>query len=237
MLGAMKPVITKLKWENNDEADADMQFRLTYEGKLLGASRSNTRAAHKHDIRKVFHKQLKRLWEIAPHFGPDPGPELLETGGGQRPPAVTKEELAEKFDRSGYNFVPLVTEELSLRCDISILFLRPDPPGSVLNSGDIDNRIKTLFDALRMPGNKDEFGNYREPTEDEKPFFCLLEDDKLITSVAVETDLLLDPVSNVKIASEDKLDQNDSNNKNDARLVITVKISPIRLSLYNIHLG
>jgi hypothetical protein len=35
-----------------------MEFRLTYEGLLLGASRNNTRASHKHEIRRVLHHQL-----------------------------------------------------------------------------------------------------------------------------------------------------------------------------------
>ena len=37
-----------------------MKFRLTYEGRLLG----NGRAQHKHKIRRAFHPQLKRLWEV-----------------------------------------------------------------------------------------------------------------------------------------------------------------------------
>lgn len=41
--------------------DSAMEFRLIYDGQLLGASRNNTRSEHKHDIRRVFHAQLKRL--------------------------------------------------------------------------------------------------------------------------------------------------------------------------------
>ena len=43
-----------------------MQFHLTYEGLLLGSSRDNTRPDHKHEIRRVFHRQLRRLWEGHP---------------------------------------------------------------------------------------------------------------------------------------------------------------------------
>jgi hypothetical protein len=45
-----------------------MEFRLTYEGKLMGASRNNMRASHKHELRRVFHKQLLRLWQIQPYL-------------------------------------------------------------------------------------------------------------------------------------------------------------------------
>jgi 1,2-phenylacetyl-CoA epoxidase catalytic subunit len=40
-----------------------MIFRLTYEGILLGASRQDTRARHKHEIRRKFHPQLRQLWQ------------------------------------------------------------------------------------------------------------------------------------------------------------------------------
>ena len=54
--------------------------------------------------------------------------------------------------------------------------------------GDIDNRIKTLFDALKVPSKADLDVERPESTE---PFFCLLEDDALITNFSVETDRLL----------------------------------------------
>src|ERR1700722_19568889 len=43
-----------------------MQFRLLYSGRLLGASRTNTRASLKQEIRLEFHPQLKRLWTTNP---------------------------------------------------------------------------------------------------------------------------------------------------------------------------
>jgi hypothetical protein len=45
-----------------------MKFRLTYEGELRATQRDpegtqrNPLAVHKHDIRRVFHSQLKQLW-------------------------------------------------------------------------------------------------------------------------------------------------------------------------------
>ncbi len=43
-----------------------MQFRLAYEGILLGASKNNPRAKHKHELRRVFQKQLSRLQKLHP---------------------------------------------------------------------------------------------------------------------------------------------------------------------------
>jgi hypothetical protein len=122
--------------------------------------------------------------------------------------------LAERYERFGYRFVPLVRRDLSLICGIDILFLRPDQPGDVLKSGDIDNRLKTLFDALQMPRDKSQLpANAAAPGDDETPFFCLLEDDSVITKLSVETDLLLQPTG-------ERFDVND------ARLVITVRLRP-----------
>jgi hypothetical protein len=62
------------------------------------------------------------------------------------------------------------------------------------------------------------------PSEDEKPFYVLLEDDKLISRLTVETDTLLKPIGNEM-------------NKSDARLIITVKLRPAHLSWDNVAFG
>lgn len=130
------------------------------------------------------------------------------------------ERLAENFNGNGYHFAPLVTTELALFCGLDILFLRPDPPGSLIKSGDIDNRLKTLFDALRMPVGAQETGS-DAPTNGEDPFFVLMEDDRLVSKIALETDMLLQPVGDVP-------------NPNDCRLVITVNIRPISTNVHNL---
>lgn len=202
-----------------------MQFRLTYEGLLKGASKNDTRAEHKHDIRREFHPQLERLWAIRKYLGRDKEPlpqvRIMINGDRDRPPKPDKvQTLAEKFKRGKYRFVPLVTKELSLTCGLSILFLRPDYPGGVVRSGDIDNRLKTLFDALRVP-TVEEIKNSADPSDHEDPFYCLLEDDELITRVSVETDVLLQPTG-------------EQQNPNDARLILTVDVKPSELTWGNI---
>jgi hypothetical protein len=109
-----------------------------------------------------------------------------------KPPS--RDALAQRYSLYGYNFVPLVTRDLCLICGIDVLFLRPDPPGAVLRSGDIDNRIKTLLDSLRLPDANEDYIN-NTPLVGETSFYCLLEDDKLITSLSVETDQLLERTS------------------------------------------
>lgn len=195
-----------------------MEFKLTYEGQLLGASRDNTRAKHKHDIRRKFHPQLRRLWEIAPALTQR---EYLSNENFKSERTPYKEWLPNQFQRCGYRFCPLITDSLFLRCNLQILFLRADPPGSIIKSGDLDNRLKTLFDALRMPKDAGELGGYSTPLPDEDPFFCLLEDDRAISNLSVETATLLEP-------SGDHFDVND------ARLVISVKLWAWRVVPNNI---
>ncbi|HZO42622.1 MAG TPA: hypothetical protein VFE97_25630 [Methylomirabilota bacterium] len=49
-------------------------------------------------------------------------------------------------------FVPLISQRAGLIVELDVLFLRPQLPGAVVSSGgDLDNRIKTLLDALRIP--------------------------------------------------------------------------------------
>ena len=83
-------------------------------------------------------------------------------------------------------------ENDGLGCSLDITFLRRDNPGGPIESGgDLDNRIKVLFDGLRIPRTCSEV--VAQPEQDEDPFFCLLEDDQLITDITVRTDKLLAP--------------------------------------------
>jgi hypothetical protein len=209
-----------------------MEFRLTYQGPLYATQRDavgnqpSAKPEHKHAIRKEFHGQLKRLWEITPFLKTGqrsgPGTYLLEQGGDETP-VYDQQTLSERHSLYGFNFVPLVTHELNLVCSLDILFLRPDKPGGVVWAGDIDNRLKTLFDSLRIPVAGERYDN-RIPETDEQPFFCLLEEDSLITKVAVETDQLLQFVG-------------QNRDMADVRLVITVRLRPYELHLGNMQFG
>lgn len=193
-----------LKWDPYDEPGEDsVEFRLTYQGLLLGSGNKKPRPEHKHEIRRVFHRQIRRQWEY--HRA------LASMGREQTNAGTLIEARANLNARHGYRFVPLVTQGAELLCALDILFLRPGVHGGVIHqNGDIDNKLKTLFDAMQIPVDG---SGLTPPADDEDPFFCLLQDDRLITHVSVETDNLLEPVS----APE---------NTNDARLVITVRLSP-----------
>jgi hypothetical protein len=197
-----------------------MEFRLLYDGPLLATSRTDKRNQHKHDVRRVFHKQLRRLWETNPYLKIRASRVTTAKGGSIPETTYDLEKIADNFRIGAFRCVPLVTSELELACGLDILFLRYDQPGKTLiQSGDIDNRLKTLLDALRRPQTVEEACG--SPEADENPLFCLLEDDSLITNLAVTTDLLLDPGRDL----------------NDVRLIITVKIRIISVSFHNLDFG
>ena len=184
-----------------------LEFRLIYDGALLGASGSNTRTQHKHDVRKALHSQLFDLW--AKNHSLNAWELNNEQNIRERACIV----LANRFVLNGIRFVPLSWDGLGVACKLDILMLRPDQPGQTLmQSGDIDNRLKTLLDALRIP----KVGEYCPVEDTPNPFFCLLEDDSLINHLSVTTDFLL-----------------GANNVNDVRMIVTVNMWPIRSMLHN----
>ena len=82
--------------------------------------------------------------------------------------------MKETFHKDEFCWKPIVTENNGLICKLDILMLRKGPPGKTLY--DIDNRLKTIFDALRMAQNSQELGHStsagkQEPESEERPFY------------------------------------------------------------------
>jgi hypothetical protein len=171
-----------------------MEFILVYDGDLLRSSGNTSRRTwEKHSIRRHLHEQLKRLWETHPALKTYAAKTVEMGENGERilgKPFL--ENLAHGYSRAGIGFIPLMTEQNGLVCKLDILLLRPEGPGQIMNSaGDIDNRIKTLVDALRIPSDGGEIKKRQDDDPDPNPMYCLLQDDKLITSLKVETERLL----------------------------------------------
>ncbi|MCK6427293.1 MAG: hypothetical protein L6Q75_19735 [Burkholderiaceae bacterium] len=164
-----------------------MEFRLVYEGPLHG---QGAKSPHKWAIRRALHPQLQRLWQEQPLR------EVASTLLAFPPQAGKPSVIVEK---DGLRFAPLVTQRLNLYAEVSVLLFRQQQRGALIsNGGDIDNRLKTLLDGLRLPRGANEgrqdrpAGREPEPPE---PFFCLLEDDSLVTKVTVESEQFLRPAA------------------------------------------
>lgn len=216
-----------------------MRFRLYYEGPLRATQgepfgdQKNPLALHKHTIRRNFHRQLKELWTTDRFLSTaklDWNSDLampvqdakFARWAGDEPMGPMVDVVASRYQQFGYRFVPLVREEDSLLCSLRILFLRRDPPGSVISAGDIDNRLKTLIDALRLPTSGRELAGSETPQAGEDPFFCLLRDDKQVTHLEVETDNLLEPLT-----------QEDAD-RSKVRVMISVELRPYYVTMDNL---
>lgn len=232
--------------EDDGFGEPQMKFRLTYYGPLRPTNRDalehhdDPLSEHKQAIRREFHGQLKQLWvtnrflrehKVPPGFSGPVFRSVAETGAmwgadtSEWP--LMRDAMAECFQLNGFKFLPLAPESFGLLCSLNILFLRRDIPGSAITAGDIDNRVKTIIDALRYPQKPNEFVGAKKqpivPLDGEMPFYVLLEDDKQVSHFSVETDTLLDPPA----------DDNETDQRM-AKVIITVELRPLDITLFNL---
>jgi hypothetical protein len=211
-----------------------VEFHLLYSGPLH-SSGYEKQVTEKHSMRKVFHRQLQRLWATNPNLremavskASDFVADEANKGNFDTPSPESRDEairiglqaLGNNWSQYGFNFVPLVTAELCLRCSLDILFLRVEEKNYVLQGGDIDRRLITLFDSLRIAKERNQIPPGTAPDADEDPFFCLLEDDELISEVRVHTGQLL------------RLPETKELDRHDVYLQIAVKLNTTRPHQY-----
>ncbi|WP_218961087.1 hypothetical protein [Ruegeria sediminis] len=100
-----------------------------------------------------------------------------------------------------------------------LLLVAPNSP-HLLAKGDIDNRMKTLLDGLRMPQQKSELLDLHDLGNLERPIYVLMEDDSQVAKLSVEYDTYL-------AAS-------DADIKNDVvNAIIDVQIRPTLITIDN----
>lgn len=158
-----------------------MRFTLYYDGPLPARGKPSVKA----EIRSALEPQLRELWSHQPLAG----------HVDLRRPSDQEGGLSALVEKHGHTFAAVVSERLGLRAELDILLLRPATPGDLVIDGDIDNRMKTLFDALSAPAQASQVHDTMRASSVEDPCHVLLEDDRLITRVSVETDRLLAPAS------------------------------------------
>ena len=181
-----------------------MKFTLHYRGSL----KTNGRPKDKQALRRAFHFQIKDLWTRSP---------LVH----QAEHFLSQEyELSVIRQINGWTFSSVVNKTNYLVAELDIIILRPEEPGElVTKGGDIDNRLKTLLDALSIP-KSEQIPPGDTPGEDETPLHCLLEDDNLITGLSVSVDRLL-----------------GSKDPSEVLAIIHINISATRGTLENLDLS
>ena len=93
------------------------------------------------------------------------------------------------IERSGMKFVALVKPGMGLGCELDIDMQVNHEPGSVITqAGDLDNRLKTLLDALRIPKDAQEFRGHTNTLPPDNAFVCLLENDAAVTKICISTE-------------------------------------------------
>jgi len=191
-----------------------MKFTLIYDGDLPATGNSSKKPAEVARIRNYFHDQLYDLWDShiilrelertarVPHITVWEEMTTKDWGGNEytspkfRDPIKPLEPgqidlCAPIQNGTAVAYRPIVRESLGLACALDITFLRQEEPGNlVLQGGDIDGRIKTLFDALRLPSKEEEIAS-GGMTPTENPLQCLMESDALICDLSIKTGRLL----------------------------------------------
>jgi hypothetical protein len=192
-----------------------MEFTLHYRGPQKAATGRNKRKDHKHDLRRHFHKQLKELWKL---------PQLSEFRDSLIVPEPDALESRTPLRRVGqYHFAPLISSYFDLVASLEIVMLRPEPEGRIfVRGGDIDNRLKTLLDALKVPNDEAALPDNVSPSSAESPFFCLLEDDSLVTNVDIQTAHWLEP---------------EVQDSDEVVLLLRIRTKPTRVTWGNIGLA
>jgi len=161
-----------------------VRFHLTYWGELRGHGDGQPRIKGKHAIREQIRPQLARLWTGKAFEGLTAWTRPTRE---QEPPHNTLTLIHDHVEV--FRFVLFISPRLSLVAELDILFMAPGATGPELyTGGDLDNRLETLLDGLRMPNQPHEVPQDARRLPDGEPYYCLLEDDSLIADLWVRTD-------------------------------------------------
>lgn len=152
-----------------------MQFTLVYQGDLPPTAR----AAEKHRIRLEISPQMERLWKNPPFS------DLSQYIDPCHPEPTSY--IGKKI--GPVHYIPCISKALHMRAELHVRLLSSSKPGSLLQAGDIDNRLKTLLDALSIPD--DQQAKPGENMDEGEQIFCLLENDELVTRIDITNDRLL----------------------------------------------
>jgi hypothetical protein len=176
-----------------------MRFTLKYVGSELKSSgNKQPRTEEKQLLRAHWHSQLQQIWDASNVLQFIDRSELREPVSKHDVWDVGDEKVVADMPLKGFMyrrklhdswFVPLITPRMEAHCRLAIRLGRPTKPGKLIyEGGDLDGRLKTLFDSLAAPKNEDQVER-RDCSLPE--YLCLLGDDSLITDLSIESYQLL----------------------------------------------
>jgi len=182
----------QIVWE-----ERKVDVAISYRGPLPNARSDGAKRA-KTQIRTQLHHQLDGLCRNSDLFTTALKDDLFKAtiqSGAQRvelPPGARGTFYFVEF--FGTQYVPLLSRHNHRVCELTVQLWRRADPGELLDpGGDIDNRVKTLFDGLRIPHGENEIDPSTAPPSGR--CFCLLEDDALITKLTMSTHKMYRPIS------------------------------------------
>jgi hypothetical protein len=138
-----------------------MDIHLTYRGRIPSKSTSLEAVWN---MRKSFHVQLAKLWGKQPF-------DILEDWEKSGFASGARNFLRQIEDQV---FVPFYSEAVGIGVQLDIKLLTGSPPQqSTISSGDLDNRIKRIIDALRAPTQRGELIQNLLP---KSRWYCVMDD-------------------------------------------------------------
>ncbi|TGP53033.1 hypothetical protein EN873_17530 [bacterium M00.F.Ca.ET.230.01.1.1] len=155
-----------------------MRFELFFLGRIPSGNKGGPHWNFAADFRAQMHHQLVRLWKTNP---------LSEhTKWLSKPYNDNTWEGVATFERHGLDFVVVASQRVSLSIKMDVHFYEPAGELSVASDvADVDNRVKVLFDLLRLPDNP------KHVPQGLVPHYCLMEDDRLVWELTVKRHRLL----------------------------------------------
>ncbi|SMQ85562.1 hypothetical protein SAMN06295905_2849 [Devosia lucknowensis] len=154
-----------------------MEIVLTYRGRIPSKA-SNKSAIW--DMRKSFNHQLRKLWGKEPFDVLKKWEDSNFTAGGAEFRIHQGEQL----------FVPLYGNLIGVGVDLDIRLLAGMPTQkAVLSSGDLDNRIKRIIDALQAPA---QVGEHIDGLEPNGRWHCLVDNDSAVVGLSAKLGAFLD---------------------------------------------
>jgi hypothetical protein len=184
-----------------------MRFVLTYSGPLP----PDGGPAAKHRVRQALLPQLKQQLDSERALQNLAQLPSLDNPGEQR----RLDDVSTTFTKSGFRFIPFVSREFNLVCNLEIKMARMGEEDAT-HSDDIDSRLKTLFDSLSVPVDGDQLRGLT-PGREETPFYCLLEHRSLVTGFEIGSERLFKPQLDVA----------------DVRLTLVVTVRPTKITEEN----